>query len=1054
MKNIISWMVDNHVTSNLIMLMIIFIGLFSMTTLKQEIFPEVEIEQVTIEIIYRGASPDEIESSVVQRVEEAISGIDGVRELSGIASEGIGIVNVEIEYGGDVNLIKDRIQTEIDRLTTLPENAEKPVVKIPTQKSEVIQLAISGNIDEYTHTKITEQIKDELLELPQISQVGMSGVKNYELVIEVSKNKLSEYGLQIEQISAAIKRGSMDLPGGKLLTKNGDILLRTKALGLSKEDYEDIIIKTTPLGNTVKIKDIAVVKDGFEDSDLYSQFDSKPAKLITVYRTGDEGAIDVAEAVKKYIKEKEKSMPTGVNISYWQDMSLLLKSRIDLLTRNALIGLILVIVSLTLFLDIRLSLWVSIGIVISFLGSFAVMKLTGTSINMISLFGFIIVLGIVVDDAIVVSENIMTFRNKGFNSIKAAKTGTFNVSTPVIYAVLTTVAAFAPLAFVDGLMGKIMAVIPTVVISVLAFSLYESLMILPSHLSHLKPMDKTNKFVKFFGEKSQKMDKHLWIFIEQKFTPFLKKCLKNRYTTIAVSILILLFCVGMFRGGFINFTFMPSVEAENMYARLQMPTGTSFEQTLEVIKYIEDAAANIEKEFIDRTENNKVYEHVFSIVGEQPGLRRGPLGGGSVINPAIAEINIELVSSDDRKFSTTEMMNRWREKTGEITGIKSLNFVSSLMHAGNDIEFQLSSANTQELNQAVNWVKQNLSSYSGVSDIKDDLEEGKYELKFKLKPEANSLGLTLFDLAKQVRQGFYGDEVMRIQRGRDEVKIVVRYPKEEKNSLGDIENMMIRTMTGTEIPFTDVAEVEFGRGYSAISRLNRARIISIIADVDEDVANANDINQDLMMKIKKELKENFSSVSLSKGGAQKEQKRSMISLAKGFIIALFIIYLLLAIPFKSYSQPIIVMTAIPFGIVGAIIGHLIMGYTLSFVSALGIVALSGVVVNDSLVLVDFVNVQNRKNGLSIYDSVISAAQRRFRPIMLTSLTTFLGLMPMILEKSLQARFLVPMAISLGFGIIFATAITLIFVPTSVLIMDDFKKIAERKSSKKVVNNEA
>lgn len=1040
MKKIIAWMVDNHVTTNLIMVLIVFTGIFSVTSIKQEVFPEIDLDRISIEVVYKGASPDEVESSVVSRVEEAVAGVDGVRELTSIASENMGLVNIEIEYGEDVNLVKDRVQTEIDRLSTLPENAEDPVVKVDTRSSQVIQLAVSGNIDEYTHTKLTERIKDELQELPQISQVGLSGVKNYELSIEVSRDKLESYGLTIAQISSAVKASSLDLPGGKLETVDGDILLRTKALGLTREDYEDIIVKTSPNGNHVRVKDIALVKDGFEDSELYSQFDSMPTKLLTVYRTGDEGALDVAEAVKKYIKENEKLMPEGVRISYWQDDSKLLKQRINLLTKNAVYGLILVVISLTLFLDVRLAFWVSMGIIISFMGGFTTMNLLGVSINMISLFAFITVLGIVVDDAIVVSENIMTFRTKNYEAVKSAKIGTFKVATPVVYAVLTTVAAFAPLAFVEGRMGQMMSNIPVVVVSVLLFSLYESLFILPTHLSHLKPESKVNPVVKVFGKISKTVDYYLGRFITGPFARFLEKCLRNRYITIATSIFILLFSLGMFAGGYIKFNFMPSVEGDNMFARLEMPVGTPYERTLEVIKQLENAADIAKEDFVDRSENGKVYEHVFSIIGQQPGVRRGPnRSGGSSINPSVAEINIELVDPEIRKFSTSEVMNRWRELVGDIPGIKSLEYQSSIMSAGNDIEMQLSSSDSEELNSAVNWVKSLVAEYDGVKDIKDDLEEGKYELKFKLKDSARTLGLTVSDLAMQVRQAFYGDEVMKIQRGRDEVSVVVRYPEEERNSLGDIEAMLIRTPSGKNVPFSDIAEVRYGRGYSSINRLDRARIISITADVDENKANPNEINRDLVKRIKKGLNEKYRDVRITKGGAQKEQKRSMASLGKGFIVAVFIIYMLLAIPFKSYSQPLIVMTAIPFGIVGAVLGHIIMGYQLSFISALGIVALSGVVVNDSLVLVDFVNIQYRENGFTMWDAVVSAAQRRFRPILLTSLTTFLGLMPMIVETSMQARFLIPMAISLGFGIIFATAITLIFVPSSIMIMDDIHK---------------
>ncbi len=1044
MKTIISWMVDNHVTSNLLMLLIIFAGIFSIISVKQEIFPEVQMDVVTTEVIYNGASPDEIENSAVRPIEEALSGIDGIRELVSIASENIGIVRAELDYGEDANLIKDEIQAKIDRMTNLPADAEKPSVKVESRVPDVIQIAVSGDTDELTHTKIVRKIKNELLELPEITQVGLSGVKNYELKIEASREKLEEFDLTVSLISETIRRSCLDLPAGKLQTKNGDILLRTKAKGKTKEYYENIILKTSPSGNMLRIKDVAEVSDGFEDSELYSQFDSKPAKMIRVYQTGDNGAIEIADAVKKYIKENKKNMPPGISIDLWQDNSVFLRGRIDLLVRNAVLGLILVIISLTIFLDVRLAFWVNAGIIISFMGSFVVMKITGTSINMVSLFGFIIVLGIVVDDAIVVSENIMTRRMNGDSPEVAAKSGAGNVSVPVIYAVLTTVTAFMPLAFVDGIMGKIMGVIPIVVISVLMFSLYESLLILPSHLSHLK-IKNPNKFVKFFGKISQRADKKLYNFIQGRFTSFLKKCLDNRYITVAVSIFILLFTVGMFRAGFIRFNFFPNIEADNIIVTLKMPPGSSFEQTVEVINKVEREAETVKKEFSEQTENGKVFKHIYSIIGEQPSKRRNAPGGKSVFNPSVAEINAELVAPEDRNFSTAEVMNRWREIVGDVAGVKSLIFRSSLMSAGNDIEFQLSSSDSEELDASVAWVKSLLAEYSGVKNIKDDLSEGKFELKFMLKESGRSLGLTVADLARQVRQGFYGEEVLVFQRDQDEVTVAVRFPEDQRNSLGDIENMLIRTPAGGYVPFSEAAEVEYGRGYSTINRMNRGRIITVSADADESSAGVNKLNKDILLKIKQKIKQDFPGVSVKKGGSQKEQKRSVKSLAKGFLAAIFVIYVLLAIPFKSYTQPLIVMTAIPFGIVGALIGHILMGYQVSFVSMLGIVALSGVVVNDSLVLVDYMNIQRKKEGLPMKKAVITAARRRFRPIMLTSVTTFLGLMPMILERSLQARFLVPMAISLGFGIIFATAITLIIVPCGALIMDDIRKIGKKES---------
>ena len=1040
MKTIINWMAENHVTTNLIMVLIIFLGLISIVTLKQEVFPEVDSDSISITVPYIGASPDEVENSVIKKLEENVSGVDGVKEIRGIASENMGSLTVTADYGVDINDLKVLVQSEVDRITSFPEEAEKPVIKVNVKKTAVIQLAVYGSADEKILTRIALDIKEDLLKNPVITQIGTSGIKNYELYIEVSEEKLKYYNLTIEQIAGAIKKSSLDLPGGKLTTDNGEILLRTKAKGLTKQDYENIVVTTTPMGNTIRISDIATVVDGFEDSDILSKFDTEDAKLLTVYRVGNQGAIDVADAVKKYIKENESSLPSGVNLSYWKDDSKLLKERIDLLVRNAFMGLVLVILSLALFLEIRLAFWVSSGIALSFLGGFFVMSLMGVSINMITLFAFILVLGIVVDDAIVVGENIFARRGKDISSLKASKDGANRVSVPVVFAVLTTVAAFLPLSYIEGMMGKIMGQIPVIVIGVLLFSLFESLLILPAHLSTLG--ESKNTVIKFFNNISKKANEYLRLFLTKMFIPFLKKTLNNRYLTLSLSLGTLIISIGLVIGGVINYAFMPEVEGDNIIVRINMPTGTSYLETKKILDKLESTALETMKEF-ETKENIKLYKHLYSIVGEQPSTKKGPVAITNNIDPAIAEVNIELVSLDFRKSSAKEIMDRWREKTGDLPGVKSLLFQSSIMSAGKAIEYNLSSTDEYELENAILDFKELLKRYDGVTDIVDDFEKGKMELKFKLKPLAESYGLSVSDLANQVRQGFYGMEILKLQRGNDEVTVKVRYPRDERNSISDIEDMMIRTKKGAEIPFSDIAEVEMGRGFSKIIRLDRSRVITVSANVNTEIVSENKINAEITLELEKMFSERYNNVSFTKGGSQKQQQESMASLGRGFLIALFVIYLLLAIPFKSYVQPLVIMSAIPFGIIGAIVGHLVMGYTVSLISGLGIVALSGVVVNDSLVLVELINEFNREKGHSLYDSIILAATKRFRPIMLTSLTTFLGLLPMIFETSLQARFLIPMAISLGFGVVFATGITLIFIPSGMMFLEDIKKLVRR-----------
>jgi len=1049
MKGAIKWMGENHVAANLLMILIVLSGLIFVWTIKQEIFPEIPLDLVTVSVVYRGAAPEDIEESICVKIEEAISGVDGIDKISSIASEGVGIVTAELELGEDVKDVKERIKTEVDRIITFPGDAEKPVIKDLTRKIQVIQVGIFGDVSEKTLKKLAEKAKDDLVRIPEITIAEVTGVRNYEISVELSEDKLRSHGLSFDQISAAIKMGSIDLPGGQLKTKSGEIVIRTKNQGKTKEEYENIVIRSDPSGSSLKLKDIAVVKDDFEESDLVSFFDGKRAALIYVFRTGDQKPGKIAERVKEYVADQNETLPRAVRMVTWENRAKLLEARISLLLKNGLIGFMLVLISLSLFLEIRLALWVSSGILISFLGSFFIMKIFGVSINMISLFAFIIVLGIVVDDAIVVGENIFTHKMKGKEGAdEASIAGALRVSTPVIFAVLTTVAAFGPLIFVEGTMGKVMSIIPVIVISVLLFSLLESLFILPAHLSTVD-LNKKGPIINFFGSISNFMDEKLDLFIHGPYDRVLKKSVRNRYFTAAVSVAILLVSIGLWTGGIIKFNFFPVVEGDNMSVFIKMPVGTPLETTKSVVKKLEQSAEEVVGEY-DRTHDFKgksLLVHMYSTVGEQPTMKFGPNGKIlTIADPTKAEIKIEMLPMDERKFTTAEVITRWRDRAGEIPGVESITFSGSLMSAGNDIELQLTAPDFEILRNAIEEIKTAIAEYDGVSDIKDSFEEGKYELKLKLKPEARSLGVTAADLARQVRQSYFGDEALRIQRGKDEIKVMLRYTEKERESLSSVERMRIRTKLGTEVPFQSVAEVTFGRGYSVINRRDKSRIITITADVDDSVANANDINKVLMAKIENEIMPNYPGLNFSYGGMPEQQRKSMKSLQRGFIIALFLIYLLLAVPFKSYFQPFIIMSAIPFGIIGAIWGHLIMGIPLTMIGILGIVALAGVVVNDSLVLVDFVNSRHWVEKMPMLKAVIAASKGRFRPIMLTSLTTFLGVSPMIFETDLQARFLIPMAVSLGFGIIFSTLITLILVPSGIMIVDDIVNLFKKEAS--------
>ena len=1044
MKRAVEWMSSNRVAANLLMVLIIFSGFVALRSINQEVFPEMDLDIVQISVVYPGASPEEIEESIIVKIEEALEGIEEIDEIKAVASENIASVTVEIGLGEDVTEVKDLIKSEIDRITTFPDLAERPEIRELTSRMQTIQVAVYGQASERTIKELARRIKDDLTAKDEISQVSIKGTREYELAIEVSESSLRRYGLTFSDLSNAVRRGSMDLAGGSIKSAAGEILIRTDALSITSHEYENIIIRSDPNGNMLRVGDVATVVDGFADSDLVSSFDGMPAAMITVFRSGNQNAPDVARVTKEYIEELAAELPAELKVNVWLDMSELLSDRIDLLTRNAVIGLILVLLALSIFLEIRLAIWVAMGIVISFLGTFVIMLIFDVTINMISLFAFILVLGIVVDDAIVVGENIFSEQSRGTKPQKASARGATRVMQPVFFAVTTSIVAFMPLMFVGGAMGKIMKTIPIIVISALTISLFESLFILPAHLTNLD----VNRRLRWLGplmDLQQKLARGLTHFVTGRYTRFLRMAIQYRYNTIAISLAILLLSLGLVTSGILKFTFMPEVEADNMFAQLTMPQGITVEQTLEAVRQIEMAALLVAEDYKrENPDAYPIYRHIYSVVGEQPSLNEGhgPGAAGRTTNPEIAEVSIELAPPDERFVSSSELARRWREQLGDFPQAESIIFTSNLMSMGNDVEVNLSASDFNVLEEAVDQIKTTLSTYQGVSDIRDDFELGKRELKLNLKPHAAALNLTLQDLAFQVRQGFYGEEVYRLQRGEDEVRVMVRYPESGRNTMDDIQNMRIRTVNGAEVPFSTVAQVEMGRGYSRIERVDGRRIITVMADVDDKTANANEINQALRRAVFPILQDQFPGITWSNKGIQEQQEESMTNLVIGFVVALFVMYALLAIPFKSYIQPLVIMSAVPFGIIGAFFGHLLLGYNLSMISMFGVVALSGVVINDSLILIDFVNERQRK-GDNMYDAVIGACQARFRPIVLTSLTTFLGLTPMILEKSLQARFLIPMALSLGFGVLAGTVIILLMVPSGVIVIEDLRRFWSR-----------
>ncbi|MBD3869398.1 MAG: efflux RND transporter permease subunit, partial [Acidobacteria bacterium] len=856
------------------------------------------------------------------------------------------------------------------------------------------------------------------------------------------ENDLRRYGLTFDQVAVAVRKSSLDLPGGSVRTEGGEILLRTKGQAYVGTEFENLVVLSRPDGTHLRLGDVATVVDGFAETDQFARFDGHDAVLVQIYRTGDQAALTIADAAKEYLKSAQGRMPEGIHLTPWQDASKVLKDRLSLLLRNGAAGFVLVFISLSLFLRFRLAFWVSLGIPISFMGAIWLMPHLGVSVNLISLFAFIVVLGIVVDDAIVAGENIYTHQQRHRQGLKGSIEGAREVATPVIFAVLTTVAAFFPLLNVDGAIGKVMRTIPLIVIPCLLFSLVESLWILPAHLSHMKANPKESawrKFQSFFADGLE------W-YVRKVYAPSLDVLLRWRYVTVAIGIATLLITLGTVKGGYIRFEFFPAVEADYISAALTMPQGTPAEQTSEVVRLIEASAFEAKEDFKDRTGGEDLFLHVSAAVGDQPYSVSQQRNAGTAATRSTAghlgEVTIELSPAENRTFSSTELADRWRELTGTIPDAVELTFSASLFSPGDDIDVQLTGPDLVQLRSAADAVKKRLLEYAGVSQIADSFREGKKEVKLKIKPQAETLGLTQSDLGRQVRQAFYGEEAQRIQRGRDDIRVMVRYPASERRSLGDMENMRIRTPDGAQVPFGEVAEVQTGRGYSTIKRVDRRRSVNVTADVDPAKAATDVIVADLAARVLPEILAEHPGVFFTFEGQKAEQRDTMGGLKKGFALALVMIFALLAIPLRSYVQPLIIMLAIPFGLVGAIWGHLLMGMNLTIMSMFGLVALAGVVVNDSLVMVDFVNRRFRETG-DIREAVRLSGAARFRPIILTSLTTFAGLSPLLLEKSMQARFLIPMAISLAFGVMFSTVITLVLVPSGYLILEDLRSLLRR-----------
>ena len=1036
MKFLARWSVNNSVSVNLIMIFIIMAGLFTVLGMRREMFPQFNLDMINVSVVYPGASPQEVEEGICIKIEEKIKGVEGISKIRSGAYESMGSVTVELDSNADLQTVLDDMKTQVDLIDTFPEEAEDPVIVEIINKDPTITVGVYGDVSEKLLRKTAEKIRDDLINTGPISLVELVGVRDYEISIEVSEEDLRRYNLSFDQVVAAVRTGSIDLPGGTIKTRRGEILVKSMGQLYTGREFEKLPLITLADGAVLYLGDVARVTDGFEDADIITKFNGKPAVMVRVNRTKHEDVIEISDTVRAYVAAYGDRLPAGVRISTWFDISVMVRDRINLLLRNGTQGIFLVFIVLSLFLNLRLAFWVAVGIPISFMGAFLVLDYQGATVNMISLFAFIMTLGILVDDAIIVGENIFSHFERGKKYTDAVIDGLAEVGGPVVMAIATTVVGFTPLLFITGIMGKFIAVMPTAVICILLFSLFEALIILPAHLNHALARTRrhVDKMTGWHARIRVKIEKTLGGVINDFYAPALGYVVKNRYFAFSIGIGVLIISLGVIRGGYVPFIFMPKGESDWIIAEVYYPLGTPIELTSEAITRAEESAFKLDALYQDRgIKGERLVTNVYAMVGKIPRRDWKP----TVFGGHCGEVWIELTPSANRpQISVNEVIHQWRKQVGEVPGVEQLSFFTiEGGPAGSPIEIQLVGNDFKQLRMAADELKTELASFPGTYDVTDSFKPGKEEKQFEILPGARSVGVTMLDLARQLRQAFYGEEALRIQRGRDDLKVMVRYAEEERRSLSGIENMRIRTTDGRQIPIEEIAVIKTGRAYSTVRRVDRNRVITVSSDLDEDIGNASRIVASLKREFLPELAARYPGLSYDLEGQEKRTQESLDSLKKGFALAMMGVFLLLASQFRSYIQPVIIMMAIPFGLIGAIIGHLVMGLPFTMISIFGIVALSGIVVNDSLILIDFIN-RAKRSGIDIQQAVVASGIARFRPVLLTSLTTIAGLFPLLLERSFQAQFLIPMAVSISFGLLVATVLTLLYVPALYLIIQD------------------
>lgn len=1025
----IAWMARNSIAANLLMVILLCGGIWTALVMQKEVFPQFQLEIVEITVGYPGAAPSEVEQGILRPIEESVRGVEGIREIVSEAREGRGEVLIEFVAGLPPMKALQDIDQAVNRIRTFPDDIDQPEVRLQSQQQEVMQVSLYGPLDVWTLRKLAEQLRDQLQAHEQITQVELRRVPEYVTHVEIPRQRLREYGLTLPDVADVIRANSQDVAAGAVQTSAGEILLRVKGRKQWADEFAGIEIVAGPSGSVVTLGDIATIRDGFEEVGFHSQFSQTPSVELDVFRVGTQSPIDVAAAVEETMAEFESSLPPGVKWRIDSNDAEEFRRRLNLVLENALVAVVIVLLILALFLEFRLAFWVMMGMTVSFVGGVLFLPMAGVSINMISLFGFLVVLGIVVDDAVVVGENVYEERQEQNDNLAAAVNGTRDVAGPVTFSVLTNIVAFVPLMFIPGETGKFWGPLPVVVIIVLALSLVESLFILPAHLGHARAAgQRKHGLGASLHHGQQAFSRWFNRLVEIVYRPLLIVCLRFRYITTCVALGLFLIVGGYATSAHMGMILMPEVSADEIEAGVRMPVGTTHDQSAKIAEEVTRASMRM-------FEEHNLYE-----VAE--GIKTNVRGQDFI------DVEIVLKPPDQRDMTANQVIELWRDSIGDLAGVDQVTFEAESGPGGyrQDISIDLSHSDIDTLEKASQAFVERAQRFSNARDVSDNYNKGKTQYDFRLRPEGRALGLTDEELGSQLRGAFFGSLALRLLRGTNEIEVRVKLPEDQREDMHHLEDLVIRTPDGVEVPLLDVADVEENEAFTSINRRNGRRVVNVSMDIEPKRAISQVIDALRTQELPK-LREDFPGITWTFEGGDAEMRRATSSLWGSFGLALGVIYALLAIAFRAYVQPLIVLVAIPFGIVGAVIGHIILGYDLSLVSFMGVIALSGVVVNDSLIMIDYAN--RRRGENSAHDVILQAGVRRFRPIMLTTATTFGGLMPLIFETSLQAQYIIPMAISLGFGILFSTAIILVLVPCLYLILEDIKATVSRPETVRV-----